>query len=80
MGPHFKYIDKEEKHRLKEQLGISQSSRVLMITGGSNGASVINQEIARFAPKFLEKYSNLYIIHQTGRGKLVYTATTPIAD
>jgi UDP-N-acetylglucosamine--N-acetylmuramyl-(pentapeptide) pyrophosphoryl-undecaprenol N-acetylglucosamine transferase len=53
----------------RNKLDIPKDAKVLMITGGSSGAERINMKIAEIAPKLLENYKNLYIIHQTGNSK-----------
>ncbi len=70
VGPQYSYVDNIKKQEYRQELSLLPDAKVLMITGGSNGAGTINKEIAKFAPKYLEKYKNLVIIHQTGKGKL----------
>lgn len=70
VGPQYKYVDNKLKQQYRKELGLDSNGRILMITGGSNGALNINKEIAKFAPEMLEKHPKLIIIHQAGKGKL----------
>ena len=65
------YVDETPKliSDYRNKLDIPKDAKVLMVTGGSSGAERINKKIAEIAPELLEKYKNLYIIHQTGNSK-----------
>ncbi len=53
----------------KQEIGIPKDATLLLITGGSTGAIAVNEAIERLYKELFAKYSNLYIIHQTGKGK-----------
>ena len=49
--------------RARLTFGLSESKKVIYVTGGSQGAKSINDKILRILPKIMHKYQ---IIHQTG--------------
>ncbi len=65
----YEQVTPELRQSYKKELGIPSKSRVLLITGGSTGAVAINEAIEQLYEELLDTYSNLYIIHQTGKGK-----------
>lgn len=67
--PHFKPVTATEQQRMKEELNIPATATLLLVTGGSSGASNVNQAIKQVAPRLLENYQDLYVIHQAGKGK-----------
>lgn len=64
----FKLVTAKDKLNYKQSLKISKSSKVVFITGGSQGAKKLNQIIAKIIDQLLA-IENIYIIHQTGRGR-----------
>lgn len=54
--------------QFKIDLSIQPSMKVLLVTGGSLGARTINLAMVKAAPKLLQQYADLYIIHQVGKG------------
>ncbi len=69
VGAQYKEVDHRQKLAFRKELHIPLEAKVVMITGGSGGAAVINQEIALQAKHQLESDEDLYIIHQVGIGK-----------
>ncbi len=64
----LKYKD-FSKERLKEELGIGKSRKVILVMGGSQGAKWINENFSK-ALSFLKNLrGELFIIHITGKGK-----------
>ena len=58
----------------RQQLDIPVDGEVLLITGGSLGASAINEAIRHIIPHILEQDPKLYVVHQVGKGKQgIYT-------
>lgn len=51
----------------REQLGLEQDSKVLLVTGGGNGADRLNKAVIACAPELLQRYPDLIIVHLTGR-------------
>lgn len=51
----------------KIELGFPAGAQVLMVTGGSLGARAINLVMVKVAPKLLERFKQLHIVHQVGR-------------
>ena len=52
----------------RQNLSLPRQSRVLAITGGSHGAVRLNESIQKLVPTLLKEYSDLYIVHQVGKG------------
>ncbi len=65
----YKITTPEIVSSYREQIGLPVNSRVLLVTGGSGGAARINLAIKALVPELLEKYPDLYITHQVGKGK-----------
>ncbi len=51
----------------KMRLDIPGDSRVILVTGGGLGAQRINNAMVACAKELLDRYSNLYILHLSGR-------------
>ena len=54
----------------KQQLKVPLDSQVLLITGGSSGASAINNAMKQIVIRLLDEHPKLYVFHQVGKGKL----------
>lgn len=67
--PHFKPVSATDQQKMKEELGIPSSATMLLITGGSSGATNINKAVKKIVTQLLEAYPDLYIVHQAGKGK-----------
>ena len=56
---------KGNKDEAKKIFGISGDKKIILVTGGSQGARVINEAVVRILPGLIKNYE---IIHQTGDG------------
>jgi UDP-N-acetylglucosamine--N-acetylmuramyl-(pentapeptide) pyrophosphoryl-undecaprenol N-acetylglucosamine transferase len=56
-------IDKGDIKRARQRYGLTESRKVIYVTGGSQGAKSINDKILRILPHLMRKYQ---VIHQTG--------------
>jgi UDP-N-acetylglucosamine--N-acetylmuramyl-(pentapeptide) pyrophosphoryl-undecaprenol N-acetylglucosamine transferase len=56
-------INKGDINRARQTYGLTESKKVIYVTGGSQGAKSINDKILRILPQLMHKYQ---IIHQTG--------------
>lgn len=65
----YRQVTPELRQSYKKQLGVPSESRVLLITGGSTGAVAVNKAIEQLYKELFDSRSDLYIIHQTGKGK-----------
>jgi UDP-N-acetylglucosamine:LPS N-acetylglucosamine transferase len=63
-------VDGFKKTHYRSKLGIASFDKVLLITGGSQGAKTINEAFAEVVPKYIEMMDNLYVIHITGKNDL----------
>lgn len=55
---------------LKKKLGVDSASKLLLITGGSNGAKRVNLAMASVVPKLIEQEKKLVVAHMMGKGNL----------
>jgi UDP-N-acetylglucosamine--N-acetylmuramyl-(pentapeptide) pyrophosphoryl-undecaprenol N-acetylglucosamine transferase len=66
----YSLVDGLKKTHYRGELGIASFDKVLLITGGSQGAKTINEAFAEVVPKYIEMMDNLYVIHITGKNDL----------
>lgn len=72
----YQPVTAEEQMAFRKELKIPPNAAVLMVTGGSLGSQLINQAIQRILPELKAAVPSLYVIHQTGRGKMYEVADT----
>lgn len=60
-------VDIKLQQKYREEIGLGGYKKVLAITGGGNGADQLNKIVAESAPRLLQKYPDLAIVHQAGR-------------
>lgn len=63
----FSSVDDDQRKAFRKQIGLSESGRLLFITGGGNGALSLNGVVAAFVPNLLTSYTDLTVIHVSGR-------------
>ena len=51
----------------RKELGIEQYQKVLLVTGGGNGAKRLNEAVVECAAHLLSRYEDLVILHIAGR-------------
>ena len=59
----------KEQRAVRSQLGLPADARVLLVTGGGNGAARLNDWLLGCAPQLFARYSDLIIVHLAGRDK-----------
>lgn len=69
VGSSYVPVDGAMQKEYRKQLELPEDAEIVLVTGGSLGASAINQAISIIAPHMLEQDPNLYIVHQVGKGK-----------
>lgn len=69
VGEDFEAITPKLQTEYKAQLGMAPDSRLLLVTGGSLGARRLNESFRESVDKLLRDFSDLIIVHQTGKGK-----------
>lgn len=65
----YRPVSAKQQLSHKKKLGLPEQSRLLLVTGGSLGAFRLNQALSQLAPKLLEAFPDLYLIHQVGKGQ-----------
>lgn len=63
-------VTEEKQREYKQQLGLPVDTSLLLVTGGSSGATAINEAMMQIVRQILDAYPKLYIMHQVGKGKL----------
>ncbi len=63
----FKYVTDKDQQKFKEEIGFNKDDKVLCITGGGNGADILNQLVMGNILLWLRKYPDLKIVHIAGR-------------
>ncbi len=63
----YSLVTETEQHHCRAAVGLPELGRVLLVTGGGNGAHNLNQVVLANAPTLLKKYVNLSIVHIAGR-------------
>lgn len=66
----FRLVDQALQDQYRQELDIPLNAKMLLITGGSLGAQRLNEAVVTITPTLLAKYSDVYIIHQVGKGNL----------
>lgn len=64
----YQPVNPMQQKQFKIELGIQSSLKVLLVTGGSNGARAINLALVKTVPDLLCHFPDLYIVHQVGKG------------
>ena len=60
-------VDDKLQGQYKRQVGLPKNSLVLLAGGAGLGAKSINDKMVQIAPKLLESFNNLHIVHVTGQ-------------
>jgi len=63
----FHPLTKEENKQLRVQLGLEKAGKILLVTGGGNGADRLNRAVMDCVPALFERYPDLWVVHLTGR-------------
>lgn len=67
LSSEYQRVTPDLKARYRHELGIADYQQILLITGGGNGAKVLNGAVVANAAYLLKRYSKLLIIHVAGR-------------
>jgi UDP-N-acetylglucosamine--N-acetylmuramyl-(pentapeptide) pyrophosphoryl-undecaprenol N-acetylglucosamine transferase len=66
VGPHYKPVAAELRRTYRQELGL-QAKRVVLLTGGGNGARMLNEALVANARYLLGTYPDLVLLHSAGR-------------
>jgi len=66
----FEYVTDTLKQEYRSDLNIPKNAKMLLITGGSLGATRLNNEISKIIPELFEQINDLFVVHQVGKGNL----------
>lgn len=67
LSHHYRPFSADEVRESKQQLGLPQTGKVLLVTGGGNGAHRLNDAVAACAKELLDRYADITIIQIAGR-------------
>ncbi len=67
LSRHFKPYTEAEKQAARKQLGLTPEGKLILVTGGGNGALRLNNAVAACAQELLERYDDLTIVQIAGR-------------
>lgn len=73
----FKYVSDQQKQSYRSEINIPVGAKMLLITGGSLGAVRVNKSFALVAEQLLDKFKDLYIFHQVGKGNMAVYSDLP---
>lgn len=63
----IKPVTKQAQQNYKKQLGLPADALVLLIGGAGLGARDVNNKLLTIAPKLMERFGNLHILHIAGQ-------------
>lgn len=66
----YQKVTASQQNEFRKQIGVPANALMVLVTGGSLGATTINKAIVASVGPLLEEFKDLYIVHQVGKGKL----------
>ncbi len=63
----YKRVTPALLHKYRQEIGLPKAQRVLLVTGGGNGADQLNRAVIANSAYLLKRYPGLYIVHIAGR-------------
>jgi UDP-N-acetylglucosamine--N-acetylmuramyl-(pentapeptide) pyrophosphoryl-undecaprenol N-acetylglucosamine transferase len=66
-APEYHPVTDKEVKALREQLGLGQFGKVILVTGGGLGAQRVNRAVLACVPDLLQRYPDLAVVHIAGR-------------
>ncbi|GAC1387096.1 MAG: undecaprenyldiphospho-muramoylpentapeptide beta-N-acetylglucosaminyltransferase [Candidatus Saccharimonadales bacterium] len=66
----YRKLTHEDQVAYRNELGLTANGKVLFVTGGSLGAQRLNVALTRFVQALIDRYPDLTVIHQVGKGNL----------
>lgn len=70
VAPEFHLVDKSEQASYRKEIGIPKDAKMILITGGSLGASRVNVVVDKILKTLIHNIDDLYVVLQVGKGKL----------
>lgn len=70
VGETYHHVDEAQQKAYRRDLQLPEQGRILLVTGGSLGAQRLNTAVNQIVPALLQKFTDLTIIHQLGKGNL----------
>lgn len=63
----YRPLTSEEQSSVRKKLGLENFKQIVLVTGGGLGAQRLNNAVIACAPKLLQKYPGLALVHIAGR-------------
>ena len=76
----YHLVDNDMKVKMRKTLKIPSNAKMILITGGSLGATEINKAFVSVYRRIISRYKDIYIVHQVGKGKMDIYSNTDIKD
>lgn len=70
VSPDYAPVQPQTLNDWRQELDLPTTGQILLITGGSLGASRLNRAVIDIIDKLLQDNPGLYIVHQVGKGKI----------
>ncbi len=67
VGREYRPVQSKLQHEYRQAIGLGHYTQLLFVTGGGNGADMLNQLVASHAAELLERFPHLAIAHIAGR-------------
>lgn len=64
----YRPLTTQERTAIQADLGLDRYEKIILLTGGGNGAESLNNALAAIAPELLQRYPALAIVQLAGRG------------
>jgi UDP-N-acetylglucosamine--N-acetylmuramyl-(pentapeptide) pyrophosphoryl-undecaprenol N-acetylglucosamine transferase len=66
----YSHVDQKTKNKFRKELKIPTESKMILITGGSLGSQDMNKSFVAIYNRIFNRYKDVYIAHQVGKGKM----------
>jgi UDP-N-acetylglucosamine--N-acetylmuramyl-(pentapeptide) pyrophosphoryl-undecaprenol N-acetylglucosamine transferase len=64
---HYKPVTQEAQAAFRQELNVPITAKLLLVTGGGNGAHKLNQAVIESAPQLFKRNPELILVHIAGR-------------
>jgi UDP-N-acetylglucosamine--N-acetylmuramyl-(pentapeptide) pyrophosphoryl-undecaprenol N-acetylglucosamine transferase len=69
IGAEYRYVDKATQAEYREDINIPKTGQMVLVTGGSLGATKINTAVDKILKNLIGSLPDLYVVLQVGKGK-----------
>lgn len=65
--PEFQAVSPHQQKVFKKEIGMEHADKIVLLTGGGNGAQMLNDLLVELSPELFDAYPQLGIVHMAGR-------------